>query len=138
MNEELIEEANRQAYAHRYAPKSKRRRNARHQAAPVTSLFAMTLDDIVRQGPLTIIEREAKQAAREAADRTARALLDALTQARQEIDDSDIDRQLSAMVIDGQIKTLRRVLHDHPTIDEVRAQTRARVRRFRERRKPGI
>jgi hypothetical protein len=132
---EMIEEVNRQAYGHRYAPKPKWRRNVRGKKAGVTSLFAMTLDDIVRQGPLMIIEREAKQAAREAADRTARMLLDALTEARAKLDMSNETNFMAALVIDGQIKTLRRILHDHLTIEEVRAQTRERVRRFRERRK---
>jgi hypothetical protein len=151
---EMIEEANRLAYG----PKRKKRRPpvtldeiearsakgpdgevmgmimrgvmARHRQRRNSDIpFPVTWADLIRNGgPLAYMRAAAARAAKQAAGEEARYWLDLLAENRP--DDDKI-----AGVIDGYIKTLRRIVGERPPIEEVRARTRERVRRFRERRR---
>jgi hypothetical protein len=100
-----------------------RRCNAPDSAARVT--FPATWDELVEAGgPDAFIRR----AEREAGDHEARNWLATLEGHKLNPDDG-----LLYCIVESWIKSLRRRLHEHPSPEAVRAQTRERVRQFRER-----
>jgi hypothetical protein len=105
---------------------------ARHRQGRNADIpFPLTWADLIRNGgPLAYMRDAGWRAFRDAAHEEARYWLDLLEANRDEIGDSTVRRE-----IDGYIKTLRRIVGERPPIEEVRAQTRERVRRYRERRK---
>jgi hypothetical protein len=98
-----------------------------------------TWRDLIRAGgPLVYMRAAGLRAAKEAELEEAQRWLGWLEQNRPEVDaDSHPDDITIARLVDRYIKTLRRILGEPTPIDEVRAQTRRRVRRFRERRRGG-
>lgn len=103
-------------------PKRRRPCNARAEAPTLP----ITLDDLARLvgGPFALVE----QAERRAGDEEARFWLDVL----EACDISEAHFSLQILV-PSWIKSLRKRLGVRPTPDTVRAQTRERVRRYRER-----
>jgi hypothetical protein len=90
----------------------------------------MTLDELFRAGgPQTLI----RKAERRAGDDEARLWLNVLEAASPKLDASD--NLVLHVTVQDEIRSLRKRLGLKPSIDEVRAQTRERVRRFRERAK---
>jgi hypothetical protein len=112
-------------------------RNKRKRTARVTDddiPLPLTLSELIKAGgPMTFVRLAGERARRDAVLEEARSWLDMLAQQRTEIDkNSSEDDFFMAMMIEGYVKTLRRVLHEPPPLDERRAQTRERVRRFRQ------
>jgi hypothetical protein len=90
----------------------------------------MTVDELFRAGGPQALIREAE---RRAGDAEARFWLSVLETAGPRLDGAE-NLLLPVMVQDA-IRSLRKRLGLKPRIDEVRAQTRERVRRFREKAK---
>jgi hypothetical protein len=96
------------------------------------------LDLIKQGGPMVHVGAAAWRAYRKAAREEAGRWLEILEENRPEIDaDSGRDDVVIASIINGYVKTLRRAAGVRPPLEEVRAQTRERVRRLRERRRAG-
>jgi hypothetical protein len=89
----------------------------------------MTFDDLVRAGgPRAYIEA----AARNGAEREARFWLDVVRDMRTRLDPDD---NAGALMADGYIKEIRRILRERQSLAEARAKNRERVRRHRARRR---
>jgi hypothetical protein len=89
----------------------------------------MTFDELVSAGgPRALIDA----AARNGAEREARFWLDAVRDMRTRMGPDDI---AGALMADGYIKEIRRILHERQSLAEARAVSRERVRRHRERRR---
>jgi hypothetical protein len=76
-------------------------------------------DLITAGGPQFFIE----QAERKAGDEIARLVLEALVKVRGQIDRNDTS---PPMMVEGEIRSLRRRLGVRPTLDEMRAKRRTR------------
>jgi hypothetical protein len=99
-----------------------------HQGRRQTIPLAATWADLIRNGgPLAHVRAAAWEAYREAARMEARRWLEQLEVPE---DDPEI-----AAVVAGYIKSLKRIAGVGQTIEERRAQTKDRVRRWRERQK---
>jgi hypothetical protein len=95
----------------------------------------LTLRELIKSGgPIPLVRAAGERARRDAVLEEARSWLDTLMQQRIVLDPtSSFDDTTLAGMIEDYIRSLRRILHQRSPLDERRAQTRARVRRFRQR-----
>jgi hypothetical protein len=92
----------------------------------------LSLDDLIDAGgPIVLVHNAAAQAAAQTAHTEARRWLNRLTKIKTNASSDTV----LAKTIEDYIRALRRIVGERPGIDEVRAQTRERVRRFRERKR---
>jgi hypothetical protein len=100
-------------------------------AATTEQVLPMSLDELVRipGGPFALIE----QAEQRAGDEVASFWLGVLEQHVPQIPVEDMGDVMLSAIAQSWIKSLRKRLGIRPSPDEVRAQTRERVRRFRAR-----
>jgi hypothetical protein len=92
--------------------------------------FPMSLDELFRAGGPQALIREAE---RQAGDNEARFWLSVLETAGPRLEGAE--NLLLPVMVQAQIRSLRKRLGLKPPIKEVRAKTRERVRRHRERAK---
>jgi hypothetical protein len=102
-------------------------RQRQRRNADLPDCAACTWAELIRcGGPLAYLRVAAEKAAKQAAREEAHHWLDFLEE--NPPDDEEIAAQVARY-----IKALKRIAGIQPTADEIRAQTRERVRRFRER-----
>jgi len=90
----------------------------------------LTLDNLIDAGgPMAFVRKAAEEAARQEAEQWAEIVASALAK----YEASGNPELTVVLMMQSWLKQMRRIAGMKPSVDEVRAQTRERVRRYRER-----